>query len=115
MARRTPGKRGTASEAGFSLLEIVVVLSVSAILASVLSSFITRPMESYRDLTLRAALVDEAELAIRRTARDVRSALPNSLRVSGDGMKVELLRAVDGARYRTGPGTNPIPGWSSRD
>ncbi len=108
MARRTPDPRAAARQAGFSLIEVVLVLSISAILAGVLTSFITRPMEGYRDLILRATLVDEAELAVRRTARDVRSALPNSLRVSGDGLKVELLRAVDGARYRTGPGTNPI-------
>lgn len=99
-----------AGEPGFTLIEVVLVIAISGVLAGVLTSFITRPMEGYRDLTLRAALVDESEGAVRRTARDVRAALPNSLRVSGDRLKVEMLRAVDGARYRAGPGTNPGTG-----
>ncbi len=95
---------------GFTLIELVLVLSISGLLAGVLTSFITRPMEGYRDVTLRAALVDEAELAVRRSARDVRAALPNSARVSVDGLKLELLHVADGARYRNGPGTNPGTG-----
>ncbi len=94
-------------ESGFTLIELVLVMVISAILSGLLGSFVSRPMEGYRDLTLRAALVDEAEVAIRRVARDVRAAVPNSLRVSTDGLKLELLHAVDGARYRAGPGTNP--------
>ncbi len=39
-------------------------------------------------------------------ARDVRASLPNSLRVSGDQLSLEILHLGDGARYRQDPGIN---------
>ncbi len=64
-------------------------------------------MEAYRDMERRATLVDVAETALRRMARDVRASLPNSLRVSGDKQSLEILHLGDGARYREEAGTNP--------
>ena len=94
-------------EAGFTLLELVLVVAISSIVAGMLNSFIRRPMEAYRDMERRATLVDVAETALRRMARDVRASLPNSLRVSGDKRSLEILHLADGARYREDPGTNP--------
>jgi len=94
-------------EAGFTLFELVLVVMISSIIAGMLNSFIRRPMEAYRDMERRATLVDVAETALRRMARDVRASLPNSLRVSGDKRSLEILHLADGARYREDPGTNP--------
>ena len=94
-------------EAGFTLFELVLVVAISSIIAGMLNSFIRRPMEAYRDMERRATLVDVAETALRRMARDVRASLPNSLRVSGDKRSLEILHLADGARYREDPGTNP--------
>ena len=92
---------------GFTLVELVITLSVSAIVAGLVSSFIARPMEGYVDLARRAVLVDSGETALRRIARDVHAALPNSLRIGAGATAVELLHTADGARYRRAPGTNP--------
>lgn len=94
-------------ETGFTLFEMVLVVAISSIIAGMLNSFIRRPMEAYRDMERRATLVDVAETALRRMARDVRASLPNSLRVSGDKRSLEILHLADGARYREDPGTNP--------
>lgn len=94
-------------ETGFTLFELVLVVAISSIIAGMLNSFIRRPMEAYRDMERRATLVDVAETALRRMARDVRASLPNSLRVSGDKRSLEILHLADGARYREDPGTNP--------
>ncbi len=88
---------------GFTIVELVIVIGLASIVAGMVTGFITRPMEGYRDVTLRATLVDEAESALRRMARDVHAGLPNSLRVSVDGRSLELLRTPDGARYRRAP------------
>ncbi|MDQ7073061.1 MAG: hypothetical protein Q9N32_05720 [Gammaproteobacteria bacterium] len=32
--------------------------------------------------------------------RDIRSALPNSIRISADGKTLELLHTINGGRYR---------------
>ncbi len=95
------------SETGFTLFELVLVVAISSIIAGMLNSFIRRPMEAYRDMERRATLVDVAETALRRMARDVRASLPNSLRVSGDKRSLEILHLGDGARYREDAGTNP--------
>lgn len=95
--------------AGATLVELVVVLVITAILAGAMGVFITRAMEGVRDVSRRATLVDVAESALRRVARDVRRALPNSIRIGGGARALEMLHAADGGRYRRRPGTNPGP------
>lgn len=89
---------------GFSLVELVVVITVTGIVASTLGLFIAGPIQSYLDQARRGALVDAAQLALLRIDRDLRAALPNSVRVSGGA--IELLQTLDGDRYRSeAPGT----------
>jgi MSHA biogenesis protein MshO len=86
-------------------MELVVVLVVVGILAAVGGAFIVQPIQAFLDLSRRARLVDGAENALRRMQRDIRQALPNSLRVGCGGRCLELLHTVDGGRYRAyGPG-----------
>jgi MSHA biogenesis protein MshO len=85
------------------------VIVIAAILAGATTALMTRPMEGYHGLARRAELVDVAESALRRIARDVRRALPNSVRVTGAGAVLEVLHSVDGVRYRRRPGINPGP------
>jgi MSHA biogenesis protein MshO len=65
--------------------------------------FISRPMEGYVDMKRRAELVDQAEMALRRMQRDIRAALPNSIRTFDAGNGIEMLHVVDGGRYRRLP------------
>jgi len=88
---------------GFTLIELVVVIMISGIVATMLTGFITRPIEGYDKLSKRATLVDIADTALRRIQRDVRRALPNSIRITGGGATLELLHTIDGGRYRAGP------------
>jgi MSHA biogenesis protein MshO len=97
-------------EKGFTLIELIVVIAVTAIVASLVTSLIARSMEMYRDVSRRAELVDAAEGALRRMGRDLRRSLPNGLRVSAGADAIELLHVVDGARYRFDPGFNPSTG-----
>lgn len=106
---------------GVTLIELVVVITITGIIAVVLGSFIVSPIQGYQAQVRRAELVDAAEMALRQTARDIRRALPNSVRIrdslgnvnnvtcnaAGVTCAIEMLNTVDGARYRDGPGTNP--------
>ena len=86
---------------GFTLIEMVVVILLLGIVGAGVAAFIVRPVEGYRDLARRTALVDAAESALRRMQRDVRAALPNSVRVTNtaSGFALELIPVIDGGRY----------------
>ena len=86
--------------AGFTLVELVVVIVVVGILAAMGGQLIVAPVTGYLDLSRRARLVDQADLALRRMQRDIRAALPNSIRITGGGTALEFINTVDGGRYR---------------
>jgi len=98
-----------ARQRGMTLVELVVTIVVGSIVVAFMALFIVTPMQSYGAQTRRAELVDDADSALRLMGRDLRSALPNSVRVttSGSVTAIELLATVDGARYRdSGPLSN---------
>lgn len=78
-----------------------MVIVITGIIASVVGLFITGPIQGFLDLSRRAELVDAAQLALGRMGRDLRAALPNSVRISGSAL--ELLLTLDGDRYRVEP------------
>jgi len=96
-------------QAGFSLVELVVTMTVSVVVVSFVAMFISVPVQGFTDQARRAKLVDAADTALRRMGRDVRRALPNSIRttVNGGVVALELLSTVDGARYRSTPPGGP--------
>ncbi|MFQ5659794.1 MAG: type II secretion system protein J [Gammaproteobacteria bacterium] len=108
---------GQRSTAGFTLIELIVVITLTGIIATLVARNISRPIEGFIDLGKRAQLVDITELALRRMSREIRLALPNSVRLT-DGVtqnmqicvatvatscSVEILRTLDGGRYRARP------------
>jgi MSHA biogenesis protein MshO len=95
---------GTGRLRGMTLVELIIVITISGIVATMLAMFIVRPMEGYQAQVRRAALVDAAESALQRMTRDIHRALPNSVRVDATGQIIEMLDTLDGARYRAGPG-----------
>ncbi|MBI1732548.1 MAG: prepilin-type N-terminal cleavage/methylation domain-containing protein [Gammaproteobacteria bacterium] len=84
---------------GFTLIELIVVMVLISILAGTLFMVLRGPMQAVADNEKRARLVDIAETALQRMMREIRLALPYSVRVSGTNA-VELLRLLDGGRYR---------------
>ena len=85
-----------------TLIEMVIVISITAIIAGAVSVFISRPVEGYADAARRAEMTDIADTALRRMTRDLRTALSNSIRtttVSGV-LYLEYLQSSGGGRYR---------------
>ena len=98
------------SARGFTLVELVITIAVGSVVVAFMAMFIVMPMNAYSTQTQQAALVDAADSALRFMARDLRSALPNSVRVTSSGTvtALELLATADGARYQDGgPLSNP--------
>ncbi len=102
MARQTALREG-----GFTLTEAIIVIVIMGILFAAVAIFIQSPIKGYFDTVRRAQLVDIADTALQRISRDVRLALPNSVRIANSGGKtyLEFLLTSGGGRYRAdGPG-----------
>jgi len=94
---------------GFTVIELIVTMVILSVLAAVVGGFIRPTIDSYFAVQQRADLADQADLAIRRAIADVRSAVPNSLRVP-NSQCFEVVPTIGGCRYRMGPDvTNDTP------
>jgi MSHA biogenesis protein MshO len=87
---------------GFTMVEAIVVIAITGVVAAATASFIRAPIQGYVDAARRAELTDQADTALRRMTRDIRTALPNSIRVtSASGVAyLEYLQTSSGGRYR---------------
>ena len=86
-------------QAGFTLIELIMVMVITGIIASVVAIFMKTPVDQYLDIARRAEMTDIADTALHRMARDIRTAVPNSVRLSGDKY-IEFLPTKAGGRYR---------------
>jgi MSHA biogenesis protein MshO len=99
---------------GVTLVEMIVVIAITGIIAAAVAVFIRRPVEGYIDAARRAELSDIADTALRRITRDLRTALPNSIRITAAGgvTYLEYLQTGGGGRYRSdvdsGGGGDPL-------
>lgn len=97
---------------GFTLIELVMVIVITGIMAATLTVFVVPAINSYFDTRRRADLTDLADTALRRMAKDIRSAVPNSIR-SVSSTCFQLVPTIAGGRYRmasdTVLDTAPIP------
>jgi MSHA biogenesis protein MshO len=106
--------------AGFTLVEMVVVIAISGIIAAMVAVFIRYPVQGYLDAARRAQLAEAADTALRRLARDVRAALPNSVRVVavGGSTFLEFIPTLGGGRYRqfqTAAGSGDVLDFNTAD
>jgi MSHA biogenesis protein MshO len=84
---------------GFTLIEMIVVITITAIISAVVAVFLRAPIQGYFDASRRADLTDTADSAMRRISRDLHLALPNSVRVSSSGNPaIEFLQTRTGGR-----------------
>lgn len=83
---------------GFTMIELIMVIALMSVVGVLISVMIKHQMLAYIDMSRRAALVDRAETAIRRIARDIRAAAPNSVRVNEN--YIEMVPIQNAARYR---------------
>ncbi|MYM39911.1 prepilin-type N-terminal cleavage/methylation domain-containing protein [Duganella qianjiadongensis] len=84
---------------GFTLIEIIIVVVITGILAGMVAMFLKTPVQNYVDTAARVELTDVADLALRRLSREVRLALPNSVYVSPDRHMLQFLLVKTGGRY----------------
>lgn len=87
---------------GFTLVEMIIVIVITGIIAGMVAMFIRAPVQGYVDSARRAEMTDIADTALRRMGRDLRTAVPNSVRMPtpAGSTYFEFLPTQDGGRYR---------------
>lgn len=92
-------------QGGFTLAEMIMVIVITGILGGMVAVFIKGPVQGYVDSARRADMTDIADTALWRISRDLRQALPNSVRVTlaGSNYYLEFIPASGGGRYRSDP------------
>lgn len=91
---------------GFSLVEATIAIVLAGILGAAVIYFL-QPIRQAVDISVRADLSEAADSALQRIARDVRLALPNSVRVTSSGgvQYLEFLAIRAAGRYRSDVGS----------
>lgn len=82
-----------------------MVIVILGVIGAAVAVFMKRPIEAYFDAARRASIADVADTTVRRMARDIRKALPNSLRQSispavANSQCIEFITTKTGGRYR---------------
>jgi len=90
---------------GFTMVELIMVIVILGVISGVVAVFMKNPIDAYFATARRSGLADRADTTVRRMARDIRKALPNSLRQSispaaPNTQCIEFIPTRMGARYR---------------
>jgi len=88
---------------GFTMVELIMVIVMMGVIGGIVAVFMKSPIDAYFDSARRAGLTDMVDTVVRRMARDIQRALPNSIRSAGDQC-VEFIPSKTGGRYRTDVG-----------
>lgn len=81
-----------------------MVIALTGVVITVVAVFVVPATTAYFASSARAQLTENADTALRRMSRDLASALPNTVRVTGNGRSVELMPVSSAARYATDSG-----------
>ena len=84
---------------GFTLIEMITVMVILSIVAVIGVQFTVSVMEGYNTTVNRGKLIAHGRQALERMSRELRIALPNSVRVTNSGQCVEFLPVVAGGNY----------------
>ncbi len=87
---------------GFTLVELIAVLVILAIVAGFSTRFIVSSVEQYNQTQFRAKLTNKSRQAIERMTRQLRLALPHSVRFTTANQScIAFLPVVGGGNYTT--------------
>ncbi len=96
---------------GFTLVELVTVMMVMGILAIGTVRFISDSSQGFASTIVRTELAGDARFAIEKIGRELRSALPGSVRTNSQC--VEFIPIVDGSTYTSLPLASPAAGFTA--
>jgi MSHA biogenesis protein MshO len=113
-SRRNTEALFRAAQRGFTMIEAIIVIVITGIVGAIVVAVLKWPVANYSETRIRAELTDMADLSIRRMTRELRLALPNSVRISANQQTISFLLVKTGGRYMS-VDDNAIAGTSILD
>ncbi len=91
----------TKMQSGFTLIEVITVVVILSIVTVIGANFVAISVDSYDRVQQRSKLINRGRQAVERITRQLRAALPNSLRLSNDasGLCIEFIPVIGGGNY----------------
>lgn len=92
-------------QAGFTLIELVAVIVLLGIISVGVSGYIRSSVEAYKEVTRRDTITQLGRFAVERISREVKAALPGSVRIgsSGGAECLEFVPALASSVYVDAP------------
>lgn len=84
---------------GFTLVEVITVVVILAIVSTVGSRFMISTLEAYNQTQTRSKLINTSRQALERMVRQLRAALPYSLRETNTDQCMQFLPIAGGGNY----------------
>lgn len=89
---------------GFTLVELVLVIVIIGVIAGSFLVFFRPAIDSFFDARRRAAMSDNVDTSLRRIVREIRGAVPYSIRRHNSEC-FQFVPTSGGGRYRVAPDT----------
>lgn len=86
---------------GFTLVELVAVIVILGILATATTQYIIFGSQIYVESTERQRVLSQSRFLVERLTRELRTALPNSIRPYNSGNCIEFVPIKTSGAYRT--------------
>ena len=93
-------------QAGLSLIELVVTISLMSVVGVSMCGIIGGPIRQYLEVANRTSLAGVGDQALRVMAADIRAAVPNTARIHEHGNTLEFLHTAVAKVYREGSSTD---------
>lgn len=87
------------NSSGFTLIELIAVIVILSIIATIGTGFVVKTTEAYQQTQTRALLVNTSRQALERMTRQLRIALPYSVRLTNSGSCLEFMPIAAGGNY----------------
>ncbi|HOY21916.1 MAG TPA: prepilin-type N-terminal cleavage/methylation domain-containing protein [Cellvibrio sp.] len=84
---------------GFTLIEMIAVIVILSILAAMGGALVVESTKSYQSSQTRTRLVNTGRQAIERMSRQLRIALPYSVRLTNSNQCIEFMPIASGGSY----------------